>query len=340
MPKAESGGKKALPRPSFTFLICPDSQLLRSHLQALLKERENELHGWKRHTFWGDEDPDKDFWEALCLDGLLASGRVVLVRQAQHWQASVWKKISHALARPSAALWAFFCLEGEWEKGKPKIPAHLLKSPLMLYAQKQGWIWENPGLNERSIRNYLATRARALNLQLASEIEEAICNGVAPHALAIENELARIKLIAGDGPVSLSILGAASYSPASDVFALLRQVRAGNLVAAWREIVRESDPAKLFFSFLSLMARDLRQLWLLLHGEEVRLHPSEASEKRSLAKRLGLERIALAFAKLANAEAAVKSGQNSPDQALHLLVADLSALFSPRGRQGGAGNFG
>ena len=56
---------------------------------------------WERHVYWGDEEPPQRFWEQLTLQGLFGAPRALIVRQANQWPAAVWKKISHALARPS-----------------------------------------------------------------------------------------------------------------------------------------------------------------------------------------------------------------------------------------------
>lgn len=99
-----------MPRPGFSFLVCPDSRLLQARLEALVSAQ-GDSSRWERHVLWGDEEPSPRFWEQLTLQGLFGTPRLLVVRQAHLWPAAVWKKISAALARPSEQCWPFFCLE-------------------------------------------------------------------------------------------------------------------------------------------------------------------------------------------------------------------------------------
>ena len=152
-----------MPRPGFSFLVCPDSRLLQARLEALVSAQ-GDSSRWERHVLWGDEEPSPRFWEQLTLQGLFGTPRLLVVRQAHLWPAAVWKKISAALARPSEQCWPFFCLEVAWEKGQPKIPAHIAKLRCLGFADQQGWIWRSEGLSERSIKKYVRDRAQALGI--------------------------------------------------------------------------------------------------------------------------------------------------------------------------------
>ena len=328
------GAAKAAPvtggeKPGFSFLVCPDGHMLRSALDDALAACPPERGQWERHVFWGDEEPPPRFWELLSLEELFGASRAVVVRQAQLWPAAVWKKLSRAIARPSGRVWPVFCLEGEWEKRRPKIPAHITRLRCFAFADGRGWVWRGEGLTERDVPRHVRERARALGLAFEPQALEQFCASVPPDGLAIENELAKLRLMAGDAPVTSAMTAAGGWTPECNVFACIRRMESGDLAGVWRELARSDDGDRLLFSLLALLAREWRLLWQLLAGEEVRLHPSDASFKRALAQRLGTAGLAQGFAALADAEWQVKSGRRSPSQSLESLAAAMTALCAP-----------
>ncbi|MBO6171089.1 MAG: DNA polymerase III subunit delta [Desulfovibrio sp.] len=324
-------------RPGFSFLICPDGQLLRARLEQLLAGHPPASGRWERHVYWGDEEPPPRFWEQLTLQGLFGAPRVLVARQAQLWPAAVWKKISRALGRPSEQCWPFFCLEGHWEKGQPKLPAHIAKLRCMAFADRQGWIWRQDGLTERAVKKHVLQRARTLGLDFAPEALEQFCASVPPDAQAIENELAKLCLLrdaaretAPDaGRITQAMTATASWSPECNIFSCIRHMEAGNLPAVWRELARSDDGDSLLFSLLALVARELRLLWKLQAGENVRMHPSDAAFKRTLAARMGPAALAEGMAAVMDAELQVKSGRRTPAQSLEYFAAHMTTLFAP-----------
>ena len=325
-----------MPRPGFTFLICPDSRLLQARLEALVSAQGDSAR-WERHVCWGDEEPGPRFWEQLTLQGLFGTPRLLVVRQAQLWPAAVWKKISAALARPSEQCWPFFCLEVAWEKGQPRIPAHIAKLRCLGFADRQDWIWRSEGLNERSIKKYVRERAQALGIPFEADAFEQFCASVPPDAQAVENELEKLLLLRpaaadGQGPpwsVGTDMLATSSWVPDCNIFACIRHMEAGNLAAVWKELARgRKDVEGLLFPLLALLARQFRQLWQICAGEKVRLHPSEAAARQQLARRLGPAGLARCLGLVMDAELAVKSGRHTPEQSLDKLATDLTALFA------------
>ena len=324
-----------MPRPGFSFLVCPDSRLLQARLEALVSAQ-GDSSRWERHVHWGDEEPSPRFWEQLTLQGLFGTPRLLVVRQAHLWPAAVWKKISAALARPSEQCWPFFCLEVAWEKGQPKIPAHIAKLRCLGFADQQGWIWRSEGLSERSIKKYVRDRAQALCIPFEADAFEQFCTSVPPDAQAVENELEKLLLLrpADDGQampwsVTTDMLATSSWAPECNIFACIRHMEAGNLAAVWKELARgRKDVEGLLFPLLSLLAREFRQLWQACAGEKVRFHPSEANAKQQLARRLGPAALARCLGMIMDAELAIKSGRCTPEQSLDKLATDLVALFS------------
>lgn len=318
-------------RPGFSFLVCPDSSLTRARLEQELAA--HAAQQWERHVYWGDEEPPPRFWEQLALQGLFGTSRVLVLRQANLWPAAVWKRISQALARPSSQCWPFFCLEGNWERGQPKLPAHLGKLRCLAFADSQGWIWRSEGLTERSLKRHVQQRLRQLGLRFEPDALEQFCASLPPDAQTVENELEKLLLLqraqGQEGrPIMASMLGASAWSPECNIFACIRQMEAGNLPALWKELTRNRNPDSLLFPLLGLLAREFRLLWQVLVGERVRLHPNEIGSRQQLARKLGAPGLAAGMAAVADAEWQIKSGRRSPEQTLEFLAADLALLFS------------
>jgi DNA polymerase III subunit delta len=321
---------KTMPqRAGFTFCICPDAYITRECIHTQLAECPPEGgKAWEEHIHWGDEELSAQFWEQLTLQGLFGTPRALIVRNAQAIPAAVWKKISAALAKPNAQCWPFFCLENAWEKGQPKLAAHIAKLPCLAFADKQRWVWRNAGLDARSLRQHIQKRSTALGIRYAAGALEALCAAVPPDAATIENELQKLAVFHGTA-ISPAMTQTAGWRPEFDIFAFIRLVQAGNTLAAWEQISRgKKDDDGLLFPFLALLLREARLLWQICMGERVRLHPNDATQKQALARTLGAAGVAKLIKAVMYAEWQVKAGERSPEQALDALVAELGLLFA------------
>jgi len=323
-------------RPGFNFLICPDSLLLKRRLEEQTTAFFHQDTSWERHVHWGDEEPAKAFWDQLFLQGMFGKPSVVIVRQAQQWTAAVWKQLSKALARPSSQCLPFFCLEVPFDKGNPKIPAYIAKLSCFVFADKQGWVWRQDGINERGVKRYVQLRAGKLNLRFQPDALEQFCACLPPDALVIENEmqkfvlltLARSKKTGGEqGAISADMIALCASSAECDIFALLRYIESGNLAAVLREAARSQERDILFFPLLALLARDMRILWRLKVGEQVLLFASDAEAKNCLAKRIDFATLSRCMVLVMDAERQVKSGQREVDQSLDFLMAEMTCEF-------------
>ena len=317
--------------PGFYFCLCPDSTLAREHVDGLLKRvnavgREREIR-----TFWADEGLDGRFWEALTMQGLTERPRALLVRGAQTLTAEVWKKLSAVLATPRPDILPVFFLESLWEKGQPKLPAHIAKLRCLEFADKQGWVWRSAGLDARALRKHVQQRAAALELRLTPDALDALCAVVTPDAAAVRGVLEQLALASGDGEVGVELVrNMAGSAPEVIIFEFIRHLQSGNSAAVWRTLLREGDGGEsLLFPLLALLTREARLLWQIQAGENVWLPQQTANLKRSLASRLGTSGLANLFAVLMEAEWAVKSGRRQPLQALEELVGSLTLAFTP-----------
>ena len=316
-------------RAGFTFCICPDGRLIRHHVAEQLAAHPPPGDAWQRHVYWGDEELPPAFWEHMNQPSLFATRRALVIRQANALPAAVWKRLSTALANPKEHCWPFFCLEMAWEKGQPKIPAHIAKLKCLAHADSRGWIWRYAGLDDKALRSFVQKEIQTRKLRFEQGALDFLCAGLIPDASAVAAELDKLELAATDGFVSAELAAQAAYVPAFDIFRFLRLVQSGKIQNAWTDVLRaRRENEGLLFPLLGLLHREARLLWQLLQGESVRMHPAEPDAKRKLALRLGYDGLARLFGLLFQADLSVKSGERQPEQALDALVADVSLLLA------------
>ncbi len=319
-------------RPGFSFCLCPDGKLLRQQVEELLAGCPDP--GRERHVYWGDDDLPPKFWELLTLQGLFSTSRVLLLRNAHALPADVWKRLSAALARPNPQTWPIFCLETAWEKGQPKIPAHITRLPCFTFAEAKGWIWRSPGLEPRSLKRHIQIRARALGLELEPGCMEILAETLLPDAAAVDAELGKLLLLADGGPLTQEQARSVSAAAEFNIFSFLRQLQSGQTATVWKSILEEqSKGEEPLFYLLAMLQREARLLWQLLAGEQVRMSPSEQQAKQQTASRLGAGGLAKIWDAMHTAELSVKSGRRSPGQALDALMGELTLLFAPAQRR-------
>ncbi len=326
-------------RPGFMVCVCPDAYLLRKHIQHMLKTHApdgavNPLGApstpatWERHVFWGDDELNRTFWENLALQGLFSAPKALILRNAHVIKADEWKKLSKAFAKPIPHAWPFICLEVAFEKGRPKVPAHISKLPFYSFAERQGWLWTSSGINEHQIAQYIARRARELKLTLAPDHLEQLAATLPADATAIENELAKWSLLASAPKGSGTTQPLASFTQQEmNIFQFISMLQAGKANAVWQQVMQEQNKGQdAIFPLLALLQREARLMWQILVGEPGYMRPQDAASKKQLALRLGMAGLARLWDSLHTAELSIKSGHATPPQAYNVLVADILLL--------------
>lgn len=316
-------------RPGFWFCLCPDGRLTRRRVDEMLDTHAPSGGGtWKKQVFWGDEEPTDAFWEALTLQGLFEVCRAVVVRRAHNLSAEVWKQVSKILARPNPKVWPLLCLETAWEKGRPKIPAHIAKLGCLKFAEGKGWVWRSPGLDQCSLPGYVRMTAKGLGLALDERTVSALCAVLPADAAAVEAELEKLSLLAGSRTLVPGDADLAAALPECNVFDLVRLLESGRTAEARATLPADGTGGdKVLFPLLGLLQHEARQLWQMLAGDQPRLYPAERERKERLAAGLGTTGLARLWDAVHTAELAVKSGQRTPDQALDGLFIELTAIF-------------
>lgn len=317
-------------RPGFTFCTCPDSYLIKNHIGTLLQNNAPESGTWHRQAFWGDDQLPPAFWENLTLQGLFGTPQALVVRNAHNIPADTWKKISAAIARPNALAWPFFCLEVAFERGKPKIPAHIQKLPCFQFAMKKQWVWTMPGLDAREKRIFIQQQCRDFAIKLAPQTLDKLALALPDDATAIVCEIKKLALaLPTGGQITPEMTQLVSHTPDIDIFTFIKALQQSNASTVWREVFRSQETGDaLLFPFLGMLMREARQLWQLLSGEEVKLPTTILSAKQQLARQIGYAGLTRIWELALEAERGVKTGERSLDQAMDALVAGLSHIFT------------
>ena len=324
--------------PGFFFVICPDAHIAVAYAME-------QCSFWKiehaaKHTFWGDEWPDKKFFYELSVRDLTGSKKVLFLRHAEQFNAASWKDLSEKMKTPRPGVTVFFFLEGEWPKGRPSVPVPLSKLGCWELARKKKWFCEHAGLSTpRARRDYVLKQAAETGLRIQGSIADEIARSVQPDAGAISNIVSQLKLLSDSGReiTAEDLNHLADYVPEIKLFDLLSNVQHGNVEMVWKAISHEEDGGEeLLFPFLGTAVADARALWKYLSHESPSFSRfNDTAFKENLARRLGFEGIGRIF-KLAGAvDQAVKSGSATPLGGFERFVSGLSEICAARGRHAG-----
>ena len=318
--------------PRFRFLVSPDTCLLQ---QAVADAADRFRQGEKteKHTFWGEEGLSSAFWEHLTLQGLFARPKVLVIRNAQAIVAASLQELSQGLQRAPDTTLTLVCLEVAFEKGSPKVPAHIQKLPCYLHAQKKGWVQTIQPLTQGTLTTFIKNEASGLGLRLKPRLLATLATILPPDAATVKAEMAKLALTAdNNGKVPETALQVVEYTPESNVFSLLQIIETGaDKKTVWARLRQcNQSGGTLIFLFLDSLRKEARALWQLCQGETPALPPYVANQKRNLAQSLGLAAISRLWDMAQSAEWAIKSGEQSPEQAFDLLIANLCQFFSVR----------
>ena len=325
--------------PGFLFCVCPDSALLNLLLEESVQRFFPSTSGIERLVFWGDDGLPARFWEVLTLQGFIPTSRIVIVRCAHLLPADVWRQLSKALARPNPQSFPLLCMEGTWEKGRPKLPAHIDKLPCTSFARRQQWWLERAGLDERSLPAFTKQAAAKLGLTFTPEALNRLVEMLPLQASAIEGELLKLSLFIAsrtEGIASRTVeatdLIAINQTEKFNIFSIIRHLQQGQPLSAWQQALYERGE-DLIFPLLGLLQREARQLWQALADPASAPLRRDGEQQLALAKRLGITGLAALWDVMHDAELSIKSGKKTPEQALDSLLGEVTLLFSPSKRR-------
>lgn len=321
-------------RPGFYFCFCPDPDLIKMQINRILQGTDQK--NWTKQTIWID-DPDQHakIWDALNLPPMAGPPRAVILRKCESALTQFWKDISPCLRGFKSRIWPFFCFESAWDRGKLKIPAAVSKRKFFTFAREKGWIWEFPGLTRENVSRYINQKLSELEIHADPDVKSSLSLMLPLSSQAIDMELEKLSLLSlPEKKINREHLQVIPSHLDMDIFSFLMEIQKGtDLTPAWKKIFNEQLRGEsLLFPFMGLLLREARILWLLATGQEksVRLYPSQKQSKKALAQKIGVNKISVLWEMIIDAEAGVKSGRISPEQAMELLTAGLFKIFSPQ----------
>lgn len=327
-------------RPAYSICLCPDSRLLQTRLDTLLAANPPANGSWQKIIFWGDEGLDKGFWEHLTLQGLFAVPKALVLRRAEALIADILnRELCPALLPltprnpagplPSPLVWPIICLEVNFERGQPKVPAHIQRNACYIQAQERGWLDVTPPLAGAALLSFIRLEASRLGLVLNDTELGALAAALPPDASTLCSELARLALMAkedGKLPPGAVLEGSAQELNIFEMLRIVQQNSKAPLV--WRRILEDRlQGENMVFAFIAILLREARALWQSLYGGSAGLPQQIAMQKKITAQGLGAASIARIWDLALQAEKGIKSGERSPDQAFEMLTADLFLLF-------------
>lgn len=318
-------------RPGLLFLICPDAELIHEQVAGVMREAKQA----ETKAFWGDDDKPLpgSFWQDLQVTGLFSTPKALVVRRAHQLKAEHWDKLSAAMKSKASEVTLLLCLEGEWNKNKPPIPAVAKKREIYTQAEQRGLIWQHPGLTQATMGQFVQAWAEREGLRLGPGAQQALSQALPPDARAARLELEKIALAATNGVAEVVHAQLIAPHKEMDFFQFTDALsKGGDLGAVWQRVLQDhlKQPRdQMLFPLMASVAREARMMMLIATGEEGRIkaHPYVKKLKTPLARRLGPAKIARIFDLLLEAELGVKTGERRPEQALDMLVARLSVLY-------------
>ena len=322
-------------RPRYFFLVCPDPQLIKAQVDERLKASGQD--GWEVKPFWGDDDDPLPpaFWTDLTIKSLFPQPKALVVRRAHSLKADHWDKLDASVKGLGNDIYPFFCLEGQWSGKKPPIPPALSRRGLFKKAKKEGWMWESPGLDQRTLTDFVKGWAAKAGLTFEPGAGHALTFALPTDAVAARLELYKIELAAGDERMGkkdhVSLVAQTGEMPFFDLMDALGQP--GAEASVWKRVIDDhakSAKDQMLFNLIGFIAGQARMYWMLAHGENPKGNPYMLQKKAPLAKRLGAPGVARMIDLALEAELSLKTGERKYEEALDMLMAGLIDLFRPK----------
>ncbi len=319
--------------PPYTICVCPDSYLLKVRLNTLLAAHPPATGTWEKYTFWGDEPIPPAFWEHLTLQGLFATNKALIIRNAQNIPAESLRQLSTAIIPSAPTVWPILCFETGFERGKPKLAAHIQKLPCYELAIKNKLLDTTMGLDSSTLPVFIREECQRLGIAITKQQEIFLAQILPLDALTASGELAKLALLTdANGNIPQSSFAVLEHAGEITIFELLQSLQTGkNSLSVWQHIQADTlDGDNSVFGFVAIMLREARALWQITMGETPALPPYVIASKKMLAKQIGVAGIAKMWELALQTDKGIKSGELIPEQAFESLAAQLFQLFTPQ----------
>ncbi len=318
-------------RPGFYFCICPDSELIKEHIQE-----QTQKYGFKgiKKVFWGDEDLNEHFWKCFMQNSLLGTSYVLILRKADSLNKDFWNKLTPILTRFIPKVWPFFCIEAQWRNKKPSIPDWIKEKKYWQIAMTKGWVWKHSGITPTNVIDYCLKLAKQKHIKFPINLLLQIKDILPLDGAGIKRELEKLDIILnleGRKDVKEKDVSQIFSSSDVDIFFIIdelekRDISKDNL---WKELI-EKYSEDFVFHLIGMLFRELKTLWAIKTGDIriLRLPKFIMNKKIEIAKKISLKDLADLCSLLLDIEFGIKSGSISPLQAIDYMVFETSLIFS------------
>lgn len=321
-----------LAHPDYCFIVGNDNFLLQEKLEDIISKFTDVKERWERKIVWGDENINDNLFTSLAQQNLFNIPHIVIIRHANELSPVMWKTLSTNLTSIGQNVWPFLFLEVDYEKQKFKIPSHIQKTAAYQNAIKNNLIYELKPLSGVQQKNYIIRTFQKAGLKPGKKALEYFIENVSASAGIINSEVDKLNLLVQSGIQLDECILAQSFNTERNIFQIIRLMEKGAISEVWK-FVSSSTQNNLLFLLISLLDRELRILWQLFHKENVFLPVSDQGEKKIIARDLGVSGLSKGFSILAETEFQVKSGNQTPEQALDALIINFVKLFKRTSRE-------
>ncbi len=312
-------------RPGFFICICPDPEIIKDFIDSTLKGFSGR---WEKKTLWGDEDVLSSFFNCFFSSSLLGTKQAIVLRHAEKLPKNFWDKLSRFLNRFYSDLCPFICIESQWNRGRCPNIKFLENKKYYKFARKKKWVFEHPGVTEGFLKNYLKKWAKEKRINLSPEVFYGLLEILPEDFASIKNELRKLELSA-ENNVTSKDLGIIFPSFKYNVFEIIDSIECISPPDKIWSIVlkKEINSIDVILPIFSLLLREARIFWQLLHNEPVNL-PSWIKDKKYLiAQKLGIKGVIKMYDIIIDADLKLKTSNINPAILFENVVIELQNLF-------------
>ena len=312
-------------RPGYFICICPDFEIISDFINNLLK---NFPGNWEKKLIWGDEDQSDIFFKFLTSSSLINTKQAIILRYAEKLPEQFWNKLSKFLNRFNPDVCPFICIEAEWNKGKPPNIEFLKNKKYFRFAQKKGWMFLCPGVDEQFLTEYINKWSKKNKIKISYEVMPHLREVLPKDLSSIKNELKKLETLNKD-VITVEDLNVISPSFEYNVFDLINSIEGmAPQDKVWDIILnKEINSYESIFPILGLFKREAKILWNLFQGESVYLPNWVKTKKIKIAEKLGAKKIIEIYNIVLEAELRLKTSNINPAIVFENVVASIQNIF-------------
>lgn len=285
---------------------------------------------WNVDVLYADETPVQEIIDRVDMLPFLGGRRVVLVRRLEALSAQEQERLASYLEGgelPSALI----MVAGTLDK----------RRRLYHVAKRVGEVMEFPRLTPRTLLPYVKRRVQREGKQISDAVAMTLIALVGNSLRELVSEIGKLVAYVGDRRVITAedIREVCTRGHEVTIFQLVDAIGDRELDRALgllREVLQGGEPPLLALYMIARQFRLILQARVLLDRGfpasrlpgELRVAPFLAQRLALQARKFSLREVQASFARLLQADVAIKSGIHPPDLALELVIVDLCSYTS------------